>query len=162
MKGESVLWTRLSRFLAAHPLNSSFISPIRTLITFISCSHLAVDSATVILVFLPFVSPSCSWRCSCWSSCRDSASPLSLVLFIAPFSLALQELLVEDLVLPSKFLKVGGEISHLLLHRSYLWRLATGGEQLRIDFHRLRPDDAVLLYRCGERQRCAFPTDGAN
>jgi hypothetical protein len=70
--------------------------------------------------------------------------------------------MVEDLVLPSKFLKVGSEISHLLFHRSHLWRLATGGECLSVDFHRSCPNHTVLLYRCDERLRCAFPTDGTN
>uniref|UniRef100_A0A2N9IQW6 Uncharacterized protein n=1 Tax=Fagus sylvatica TaxID=28930 RepID=A0A2N9IQW6_FAGSY len=67
------------------------------------------------------------------------------------------ELLVKDLVLSSEFLKVCSEISYLFLHRSHLRRLATGGKRLSMYFHRSRPDHAVLLYRCGERQICAFP-----
>jgi hypothetical protein len=96
----------------------------------------------------------------------ETQRPLFPYSFPCPFllllSLMLQELLVEDLVLPGEFLKVGSEISYLFLHRSHLWRLATGGKRLSVNFHRSRPDHAVLLYRCDEKQRCAFPTDGAN
>ena len=60
---------------------------------------------------------------------------LSLVFFLLLLSFVLQESLIEDLVLPGKFLKVGSEISYLFFHRRHIWRLATGGEGLSVDFH---------------------------
>ena len=51
------------------------------------------------------------------------------------FSFMLLEFLVEGLVLPGELLKVGREVSYLLLHRSHFWRLTTGREQLCVNFH---------------------------
>jgi hypothetical protein len=41
----------------------------------------------------------------------------------------------EGVVLLGELLKVGREVSHLLLHCSHFWRLTTGREQLCINFH---------------------------
>uniref|UniRef100_A0A2N9EYR6 Uncharacterized protein n=1 Tax=Fagus sylvatica TaxID=28930 RepID=A0A2N9EYR6_FAGSY len=89
-----------------------------------------------------------------FSCFRPSSHPLVLgvALVIVPAVVLVVELLVKDLVLSGEFLKVGSEISYLFLHRSHLRRLATGGKRLSVYFHRSRPDHAVLLYRCGERQ----------
>uniref|UniRef100_A0A2N9HII7 Uncharacterized protein n=1 Tax=Fagus sylvatica TaxID=28930 RepID=A0A2N9HII7_FAGSY len=69
----------------------------------------------------------------------------------------LQELLVKDLVLLGEFLKVGSEISYLLLHRSHLRRLATGGKRLSVYFYRSRPDHAVLCIGAVKSKDARFP-----
>ena len=74
----------------------------------------------------------------------------------------LQELLVKDLILLGEFLKVGSEVSYLLLHRSHLRRLATGGKRLSVYFHRSRPDHAVLCIGAVKSKDALVPTDGAN
>ena len=60
---------------------------------------------------------------------------LPFVLFLLLFNFARLEFLIEGLVLPGELLEVGCEVSYLLFHFSHFWRLATGREQLCIDFH---------------------------